>query len=185
MCNDRRSAALDTISAAISALFSRFKNIFHYKFDCHEQTPDNILSTQKAAKPKTKKKFLKVQDSIRKTISLENRFLRPITPKNKTRARNICKRKSQKLIKQQRYMPYVLYPWTSVLWSFFLATTVTVYDANSDRWYHRYYKWHYEKMYNCVHLVVTAVRRHHDGFVFLWVKTRKNCTLVGWKKLKD
>lgn len=75
-------------------------------------------------------------------------------------------------------MPYVLHPRTSILRSLLLAVTLAVYDTNPNRRYYRNYKWHYEKMYNCVHLCVAVVRGHHDSFVFLRVEARENCSLI-------
>lgn len=77
-----------------------------------------------------------------------------------------------------QYVPYVFYPRASILRSLFLASAVTMYRTNPYTRNDAYDKWHYEKMYNCVHLCVAVVRRHHDSFVFLRVKARKNCALI-------
>lgn len=74
-------------------------------------------------------------------------------------------------------MPYVFYPWASVLWSLLLATAVTMNRTDSYTRDDTYDKWHYEKIYNCVHLCHTVVGRHYDSFVFLRIEAGKNCAL--------
>jgi hypothetical protein len=87
--------------------------------------------------------------------------------------------KTKKSIKKSiQYVPYVFYPRSSILRSLLPTTAITVYRTDSDARDDTYDKWHYEKVYNCVHLCVAVVRRHHDGFVFLRVKARKNCTFI-------
>jgi hypothetical protein len=53
-----------------------------------------------------------------------------------------------------------------------------VYNADSHRRYHGDYEWHDEEVDDRVHLRVTVVRCHHDGFVLLGVEAGKHRALV-------
>lgn len=75
-------------------------------------------------------------------------------------------------------MPNIFYPWSSILRPLLLATAIAMNRTDSYACDDAYDKWHYEKMYNCVHLSVSFVGRHYDRFVFLRVKTGKSCALI-------
>jgi hypothetical protein len=75
-------------------------------------------------------------------------------------------------------VPYVFNSRSSIFWPLLLATAVTMYRTDSYARDDTYYKWHYEKMYNCVHLGVALVLCHNDRFVFLWIKARENSALM-------
>jgi hypothetical protein len=159
--------------SVIKTFFEKFKN--HWKYSRKKQVCKTKISRRKQ---KHKKKFFPTK------FKSKIKFFVDKTLKNSI-----------------QYMPYVFYPWTSIFRSLLLATAVTMNRTDSYARDNTYDKWHYEKMYNCVHLSVAVIRRHYDRFVFLWVKAGKSCSVISvsfdkvftldtrwicwWKKFSD